>query len=107
MNENFKGMDPELARRAMELIRTKKSELDSESSSATTAVSERITNAFAGAQTASMQGFVERINNALQNLYKYLDGNESNFAQKFNEVIQSYEVSDENVSKSYADANIE
>ena len=29
-----------------------------------------------------MQGFIDRINAALERLYTYLDGNESNFAQK-------------------------
>ena len=54
-----------------------------------------------------MQNFVERLNAALQNLYKYLDGAESNFASKFNEVITSYEVSDTNVSQSYNNTTFE
>ena len=85
----------------MALISSKKAELDTESASATTSINEKITGAFAGAQTEAMQGFVERLNNALQNLYKYLDGADSNFASKFNDVITSYEVSDTNVSESY------
>ena len=97
----FKGMDPEKAKVAMAKIQEKKSKLDNESRAATASLNEKITKAFAGAQTQSMQGFVTRINDALQNLYKYLDGADSNFAQKFKEVIKSYEVSDQNVSSSY------
>lgn len=107
MNSNFKGMDPELAKKAMELIKDMKEDLDNEASKATSNINEKITGAFAGTQTEAMQGFVERLNVALQNLYKYLDGNESNFASKFNEVIASYETSDENVKKSYSNATFE
>lgn len=107
MNENFMGMDPELAKVAMEAIRTKKAELDKESKNASSALSEKVTAAFAGSQTGSMQGFIERINAALENLYSYLDGKESNFAQKFEEVIQSYVTSDENVNQSYQNTKVE
>ena len=107
MNGNFKGMDPDLARNAMALISDKKVELDSESAASSSAISERIAGAFAGAQTEAMQNFVERLNAALQNLYKYLDGAESNFASKFNEVIKSYEDSDINVSQSYSNITFE
>lgn len=107
MNGNFMGMDPELAKVAMEKIRTKKSELDTESKAASSSLTEKVNSAFAGSQTASMQGFVERINAALENLYSYLDGKESNFAQKFEEVIQSYVKSDENVSQSYNNTEIQ
>lgn len=102
MYENFKGMDPELAKKAMALISSKKADLDSESSAASTSINEYITKAFAGAQTSAMQGFVTQLNDALQNLYKYLDGADSNFASKFNEVISSYEQSDTNVAQSYS-----
>lgn len=102
MNTNFKGMNPTLAKAAMELIQTKKTELDRESNTAGLAINEAITNAFAGSQSTAMQGFVTEINNALQSLYKYLDGADSNFASKFTEVIKSYEDSDANVSATYS-----
>lgn len=102
MNTNFKGMDPELARKAMALISATKASLDAESAAATASLNEKLSDAFSGAQTVAMQGFVDQINGALQNLYKYLDGNDSNFAQKFNEIITSYEVSDANVASTYS-----
>lgn len=49
-----------------------------------------------------MQGYIDRINESLERLYAYLDGNDSNFASKFNEFIQSYITSDENVSQTYS-----
>ena len=87
MNENFMGMDPELAKVAMNKIKSKKNELDTESRNATSALRDKVNSAFAGSQTASMQGFIDRINAALERLYTYLDGNESNFAQKFEAYI--------------------
>lgn len=107
MNGNFMGMDPELAKVAMNKIKAKKQELDQESKGSSSSLRDKVNNAFAGSQTASMQGFIDRINAALEKLYSYLDGNESNFAQKFEEVIQSYITSDENVSQSYNSANVE
>lgn len=107
MQGNFMGMDPELARSAMEKIRTKKADLDTESKVASSALRDKVNSAFAGSQTASMQGFIDRINAALEKLYQYLDGNESNFAQKFEEVIKSYQTSDENVSQSYQNSSVE
>ena len=105
--ENFLGMDPELAKVAMNKIKTKKSELDTESKNASSALRDKVNTAFAGEQTGSMQGYIDRINAALEKLYTFLDGNESNFAQKFEEVIQSYVTSDENVSQSYASSEVE
>ena len=107
MQGNFMGMDPELARSAMEKIRTKKADLDTESKAASSALRDKVNSAFAGSQTSSMQGFIDRINAALEKLYQYLDGNESNFAQKFEEVIKSYQTSDENVSQSYQNSSVE
>lgn len=107
MNGNFMGMDPELAKVAMNKIKTKKSELDAESKNSSSALRDKVNNAFAGSQTASMQGFIDRINAALEKLYTYLDGNESNFAQKFEQIIQSYVTSDENVSQTYNNTNVE
>lgn len=107
MNGNFMGMDPELAKTAMEKIRAKKSELDTESKNASSSLRDKVNNAFAGSQTSSMQSFIDRINAALENLYAYLDGKESNFAQKFEEVIQSYVTSDENVSQTYNSTDVE
>lgn len=104
---NMYGMDPELARQAMDKIKAKKSELDTESKSATSSLNDKVSNAFAGSQTGSMQGFIERINAALEKLYTYLDGNESNFATTFEKTIQSYEQSDENVSQTYSSTNVE
>ena len=100
------GMDPELAKQAMEKIKNKKAELDTESRSATAALTEKVSLAFAGTQTSSMQGFIDRINAALEKLYSFLDGNESNFAQAFEKTIQSYITSDENVSQSYSGENV-
>ena len=71
------GMDPELARSAMEKIRTKKADLDTESKAASSALRDKVNSAFAGSQTASMQGFIDGINAALEKLYQYLDCNES------------------------------
>lgn len=99
---NFKGMNPDEARKAMEMIQSYKRDLDRETSQAGTSINERLTTAFAGQQVAAMQGFVDRLNAALQNLYKYLDGADSNFAAKFNEIISSYETSDANVSSTYS-----
>lgn len=107
MNGNFMGMDPELAKVAMNKIKAKKADLDTESKGASSALRDKVNNAFAGSQTASMQGFIDRINAALEKLYTYLDGNESNFAQKFEETIQSYVTSDENVSQSYDNSTVE
>ena len=61
MNENFMGMDPELAKVAMNKIKSKKNELDTESRNATSALRDKVNSAFAGSQTASMQGFIDRI----------------------------------------------
>lgn len=102
MNSNFLGMDPELAKTAMEKIVTKKSELDKESKEASSDLRDKVNSAFAGTATTTMQEYIDKINASLEILYGYLDGNESNFASKFNEFIQSYITSDENVSQSYA-----
>ncbi len=107
MNDNYKGMDPALAKGAMEKIVSKKSELDIESKNASSSLKDKVNNAFAGSQTSSMQSFIDRINAALENLYSYLDGKDSNFAQLLEEAIQSYEVSDENVSQSYNSSSVE
>ena len=101
MNSNFLGMDPELAKTAMNKIKTKKAELDTESKRASSALRDKVNNAFAGTATNSMQEYINRINASLEGLYNYLDGNDSNFANKFNEYIQSYITSDENLNQSY------
>lgn len=103
----FKGMDPDLAKVAMDLIVSKKAELDATSSSARDSIQSGINSAFSGEQVFSMQGFVERLNAALQNLYKYLDGESSSFAQTFNEIIASYQESDANVASGYDSTNFE
>jgi flagellum-specific peptidoglycan hydrolase FlgJ len=102
MNGNFKGMDPELAKVAMNKIKTLKASLESESNAAAGSINEKLVGAFAGSQTGAMQSFVDTINGALRGLYNYLDGKDSNFANKFNEIIASYEVSDENVKQSFS-----
>ena len=107
MNGNMFGMDPDLARVAMEKIKTKKSELDAESKASTSSLREKVNSAFAGTQTGSMQGFIDRINAALEKLYTYLDGAESNFATTFEKTIQSYVTSDENVSSTYQSSQVE
>lgn len=104
---DFKGMNPELAKVAMAKIQTKKSELDTESASAEQALTDAVTRAFAGRQTAAMQNFIIEINNALKNLYSYLDGNDSNFANALGKAIESYVVSDENVGSAYNNSNVE
>ena len=101
MNSNFLGMDPELAKAAMEKIKNKKAELDTESKRASSALRDKVNTAFAGTATNSMQEYINRINASLEGLYNYLDGNDSNFANKFNEYIQSYITSDENLNQSY------
>lgn len=101
MNSNFLGMDPELAKTAMNKIKTKKAELDTESKRASSALRDKVNNAFAGTVASSMQEYINKINTALEGLYNYLDGNDSNFANKFNEYIQSYITSDENLNQSY------
>lgn len=107
MNGNFMGMDPELAKIAMGKIKSKKAELDTESKNSSAILREKTSLAFAGEQVNAMQGFIDRINAALEKLYTVLDGSESNFAQKFEEVIQSYVTSDENVSQSYTNSQVE
>lgn len=102
MKNDFKGMNPELAKTAMGLIKSKKTDLDSASKNATDNIKTAIASAFAGAQVTAMEGFVTDINTALENLYKCLDGADSNFASKFEEVIKSYEDSDANVASSYS-----
>ena len=101
MNSNFLGMDPELAKVAMNKIKTKKAELDTESKKASSSLRDKVNTAFAGTATNSMQEYINRINASLEGLYNYLDGNDSNFANKFNEYIQSYITSDENLNQSY------
>ena len=66
MNENFMGMDPELAKVAMNKIKSKKNELDTESRNATSALRDKVNSAIAGSQTARMQGFIDRITAALE-----------------------------------------
>ena len=105
MDSNFLGMDPELAKVAMNKIKTKKAELDQESKNASSSLRDKVNTAFAGAATSSMQGYIDRMNESLERLYAYLDGNDSNFASKFNEFIQSYITSDENVSQTYSGKN--
>ena len=102
MNSNFLGMDPELAKVAMNKIKTKKAELDNESKRASSALRDKVNTAFAGTATNSMQEYINRINASLERLYNYLDGNDSNFVNKFNEYIQSYITSDENLEQSYS-----
>ena len=63
---------------------------------------DKVNTAFAGTATSSMQEYINRINASLESLYNYLDGNDSNFANKFNEYIQSYITSDENLEQSYS-----
>lgn len=102
MNMDRKGMDPELAKIAMGLITSKKEALVAANNNATEEIKENIVAAFPGAQTTAMQTCVDGINEAIKKLYEFLDGNESNFAKKFNEVIKSYEDSDANVAATYS-----
>ena len=104
---DFKGMNPALAKTAMAKIQSKKAELDTESKTASSVLNDCVTRAFAGTQTGAMQGFVERINVALEKLYSYLDGSESNFASTLDKAIESYVVSDENVGSAYNNSDVE
>ena len=104
---NYKGMDPELAKLAMDMIIAKKAELASATNSANGNINDAVSRAFAGEQVGAMQGFVGRINDALQELYNYLDGKDSSFAQTLNEAIASYETSDTTVASDYSSANVQ
>ena len=104
---NYKGMDPELAKSAMDMIIAKKAELASATNSANSNINDAVSRAFAGEQVGAMQGFVGRINDALQELYNYLDGKDSSFAQTLNEAIASYETSDTTVASDYSSANVQ
>lgn len=107
MNGNFMGMDTDLAKVAMDKIKSKKTELDTESKNSSASLREKTSLAFAGEQVNAMQDFIDRINAALEKLYTVLDGSESNFAQKFEEVISSYVDSDKIVQDSFAKSQVE
>lgn len=107
MNGNFMGMDTELAKVAMDKIKSKKAELDTESKSSSASLSEKTSLAFAGEQVEAMQGFINRINAALEKVYAVLDGDDSTFAKKFASVIDSYEQSDKNVQESFTKSQVE
>ena len=104
---DYKGMNIAKATDAMGMIQELKKQLTTESTTATTSLTDCVGKAFAGSQTGAMQGYITRINEALENLYSYLDGKESNFATTFNEAINSYAVSDENVASSYNNSSVE
>ena len=50
-----------------------------------------------------MLKYIEEINDSLEELYGYLDGNKRSFTAKLNDFIQSYILSDENVKECYID----
>lgn len=107
MNYNDKGMDPDFAKKAMEKIIAKKAELANATSTANSNINDVVSKAFSGQQVGAMQGFVGRINEALQELYNYLDGKDSSFAQTLNDAIASYETSDTTVASDYSSANVQ
>ena len=100
MNQSY-GMDPELAKVAMAKIQDLKRNLSTEINSAGTEINQKVVTAFPGTQSGSMQNFVTSLTSALDDLYTYLDGNESSFAKVFEGTIASYIQSDENVAASY------
>jgi len=102
----WNGMETDGAKVVMQNMIAKKGELSAETSNANTSIQEQINSAFAGDQVFAMQGYVDRLNNALQELYKYIDGNESSFAQNLNEYIVSYETSDTNVAQGYNSSGV-
>ena len=104
MKKDFKGMDTELADRVKELIKEKKEELVKESKEASQSLKKEVNKVFKdNKDREKMLDYIEEINNSLEELYGYLDGNKQCFTTKLNDFIQSYIVSDENVKNCYID----
>ena len=91
---NYFGMDLTEAPKAVRSIKTFKSQLDTESKKINSGLKNAVNDAFAGSQTGAMAAYIVRINNALQELYKFLDGNEESFTVLFEKNKKSYQESD-------------
>ena len=98
---NYFGMDLAEAPKAVRAIKTFKGQLDSESKKINSGLKGAVNDAFAGKQTAAMATYIARINEALQELYKFLDGNEDSFTVLFEKNKRSYEESDTTVQSGY------
>ena len=103
---NWKGMETDQAAATMQKMKSKKAELSNATATAFNNIKSDMNRAFVGQQVFAMQGYADKINEALQKFYKYIDGNESSFAQNLNEAIKSYEKSDENVAKGYNNSSV-
>lgn len=102
MKKDFMGINTDSAEKALEQIKEKKKELIKESKEATISLKKHVNKVFKdNDDREKMLEYIEEINNTLEELYGYLDGNKYSFASKLNEFIQSYIISDENVKKSY------
>lgn len=104
---NYKGMNTKDAQIVMGQIVDKKADVSKKTKEVTGIIIDEIVKAFSGNQVGAMQGFVGRVDEALQELYNYLDGKDSSFAQTLNEFIGSYDVSDETVASDYNSANVQ
>lgn len=98
---NYFGMDLNEAPKAVRSIKTFKGQLDSESKKINAGLKNAVNDAFAGSQTVAMASYIARINAALQNLYKFLDGNEDSFTVLFEKNKKSYQESDKTVQSGF------
>lgn len=104
MKGDLKGIDTVKAQNVMKAIQRLKSLLDSEYTQASSRLKNYVNDAFAGTQKDAINGYIDRLNKIIQNLYSYLDGDKSTFAITLNEVISSYVQSDVNVATSFNNA---
>lgn len=98
---NYFGMDLTEAPKAVNSIKTFKSQLDTESKKINSGLKNAVNNAFAGSQTTAMAEYIARINSALEGLYKFLDGNEDSFTVLYEKNKRSYEESDVTVQSGF------
>lgn len=104
MRNDFKGMNTDLADKARDLIKEKKEELVKESKEASQSLKKEVNKVFKDSKDREkMLKYIEEINDSLEELYGYLDGNKRSFTSKLNDFIQSYILSDENVKECYID----
>ena len=104
MEKDFKGMNTELADKAKDLIKEKKEELVKESKEASKSLKQAVNNVFKdNKDRENMFKYIDEINDSLEILYGYLDGNKKCFTKKLNDFIQSYIISDKNVKEYYSD----
>ena len=93
---NYFGMDLAEAPKAVNSIKTFKSQLDTESKKINSGLKNAVNNAFAGSQTTAMVEY-----SALEGLYKFLDGNEDSFTVLYEKNKRSYEESDVTVQSGF------